>query len=132
MVAKRTNDALPKEKRLGKVSSKRQLTIPKEFYDRLNIVKDVEMVMEGNALIIKPLTSPVENDFDDFSDLILKSIVEETFINRNDMLTEFRKRKEAFRLGGKALVEDMIDKSKKDTRTSEEIEKNLFGDIHDV
>lgn len=132
MVAKRTVDAIPKEKRLGKVSSKRQLTIPKEFYDRLNIVKDVEMVMEGNALVIKPITPHVENDFDDFSDLILQSIVEETFINRKDMLTEFRKRKEAFRLGGKALVEDMIEEAKKDARTSEEIDNDLFGDIHDV
>ncbi len=132
MVVERTNDSTPMEKRLGKVSSKRQLTIPKEFYDRLNIVKDVEMVMEGDALVIKPITPPVENEFDDFSDLILQSIVEESSIHRNDMLTEFRKRQEAFRLGGKALVEDMIKRAKKDTRTSEEIDNDLFGEIHDV
>ena len=58
MPAKPINDSNFKEKRIGKVSSKRQLTIPKEFYDRLNIVKDVEMVMEADALIIKPLTPP--------------------------------------------------------------------------
>ena len=119
-------------RRKGRVSSKRQLTIPKEFCDQLHIEKDVEMILEGNALIIKPVAPPLKDDFDDFSDLILKSIVEEDFISRSDILTEFRKRKEAFRLGGKDFLDDMVKQAMKDTRTSEDLDQELFGDLDDA
>ena len=37
------------------VSEKRQITIPKEFFDTLNIGKEIECSIANNCIIIKPV-----------------------------------------------------------------------------
>jgi len=41
------------ESRLGKITSKRQLTIPKDFYDKLGLSTDVEIILDNDELRIR-------------------------------------------------------------------------------
>ena len=71
------------------VSQKRQITIPKEFFDALNIGDEIECYIEDNCIVIKPV---VENSLNDFSEFILQDIIKEGF-KGNDILKEFKKRR---------------------------------------
>jgi len=58
------------------VSSKRQISIPKEFYQDLNIQEEIIMEKVGNRLIIRP------SDYDnyvDFTEEILQDLIEEGY-----------------------------------------------------
>lgn len=78
-----------KSKRIS-VSEKRQITIPKEYYDALNIGNEIECSIMDNCIIIKPIT---ENSLDEFSEYILQDIIKEGYTNE-DILKEFKKRRE--------------------------------------
>lgn len=56
------------------VSSKRQISIPKEFYQDLNIQEEIIMEKVGNRLIIRP--SNYDN-YVDFTEEILQDLIEE-------------------------------------------------------
>ena len=71
------------------VSQKRQITIPKEFFDALKIGDEIECYIEDNCIVIKPV---VENSLNDFSEFILQDIIKEGF-KGNDILKEFKKRR---------------------------------------
>ncbi len=79
--------------------------------------------------MIRPATPPLNADFDDFSDLILKSVVEETFLQKKRNLAGVKK---AFRWGGQDFLDDMIKQAMKNQRTSEELDRDLFGDCDDA
>ena len=78
----------PKKSKRISVSSKRQISIPKEFHDLLNIGEEVTMELYGNHLVVKP----IRENFDDFSDQILESLVAEGFSGK-ELLNEFKHRK---------------------------------------
>lgn len=71
------------------VSQKRQITIPKEFFDALNIGDEIECYIEDNCIVIKPV---VENNLNEFSEYILQDIIKEGF-KGNDIIKEFKKRR---------------------------------------
>ena len=98
------------------VSSKRQLSIPKEFYDDLGIGDEVVMEVKNNSLLIKP----IKEGFEDFSEEILKELVSEGYEGEN-LLTEFKNRKSMI----KPAIERMIAETREqDYVTVEE----LFSD----
>lgn len=115
------------EIRLGKITSKRQLTIPKDFYDKLNLSDDVEIILENDSLRIRKFSRAKASN-DDYSDLVLKSILEEQgFTTQEALLKEFRLRMNLLPLAAQDLVEDVRKQVAKDKRTSDEIDKELFG-----
>lgn len=79
-----------KPKRIS-VSSKRQITIPKEFYESLNISEEVLCQVVDGALIIKPVQEEV-----DFSEFILRDLVNEGY-QGEELLHEFTHRKSQIR-----------------------------------
>lgn len=76
-----------KVKRIA-VSSKRQISIPKEFYDQLNIGEEISVELYGNHLILKPISET----FDDFSEDILGDLIREGY-QGEDLMAEFKHRK---------------------------------------
>ena len=88
------------------VSEKRQITIPKEFFDALNIGKEIECSIANNCIIIKPV---VDTSLDEFSEYILKDILNDGIANEN-ILNEFKKRKEKLKKAAKKYNAD-IDKA---------------------
>lgn len=59
------------ERKIIRVSPKRQITIPIQFYEELRLDKEVECYMEGNKLVIRPLYQ----EAGEFSLEILKDLV---------------------------------------------------------
>ncbi len=118
---------MKKESRIGKITSKRQLTIPKDFYDKLNLGNDVEIILEHDGLKIKKLRK-LEKTFDDYSDLVLRSILEEGFEDKEEILKEFRLRMNLMPVAVQRLLSDVREQVKKDARTSEELDRELFGE----
>lgn len=68
-------DLNEKPVRRVKVSKQRQITIPKDFYDALNISDEALIEFNGKEIIIRP----AEYDYVDFSEDILKDLVREGY-----------------------------------------------------
>lgn len=104
----------PKKVKRIAVSSKRQISIPKEFYDHLNIGEEVTVELYGNQLILKP----IRQTFDDFSEDILGDLIREGY-QGEDLMVEFKHRKsqignaveqliaETKSLGEKTTIDDL-------------------------
>lgn len=60
------------ERKTIRVSKKRQITIPLEYYKRLDLGDEVECSIEGNAIVIRPVR---RYSGDDFSVEILNELV---------------------------------------------------------
>ena len=62
-VAKET----PMERKLIRISSKRQVTIPQRYFDRLGFGQEAECILHGDELILRPsppkVTEPFQNRF---------------------------------------------------------------------
>ena len=98
-----------KSKRIS-VSSKRQISIPKEFYEQLNIGEEVILELHGNHLILKP----IRDNFDDFSDEILEDLVAEGYTG-NELVAEFKHRKGQIGSAAESLIIETMAKSKRTT-----------------
>lgn len=85
------------------VSVKRQITIPIEYYNALNIGDEVECMMVDDSIVIKPVK---ENSLDEYSEFILKDIIEEGY-KKEEILEEFKKRRNELKHAAKKMVEEM-------------------------
>ncbi|MCK2006092.1 AbrB/MazE/SpoVT family DNA-binding domain-containing protein [[Brevibacterium] frigoritolerans] len=97
----------PKKVKRISVSSKRQISIPKEFYEKLNIGDEVNLELYGNQLVIKP----IHEGFEDFSEEILADLVAEGYVG-SDLITEFKIRKGKIGMAVDSLIADTIAKGK--------------------
>lgn len=68
------------------VSKKRQITIPLDFYNRLNLGKEVECSLEDDKIIIQPL----RRDTSEFSVEILKDLVAQGY-SGDELVEKFEK-----------------------------------------
>lgn len=116
------------ESRIGKITAKRQITIPKDYYDKLGFVEDnVEIILDNNELRIRKYKK-IEESHDDYADLILKSILDEGIQNKDEILKEFRLRMNLLPLAAQDLIQDVREKVSHDRRSSEELDIEVFGD----
>lgn len=106
-----------KKKRIS-VSRKRQITIPLEYYNALNIGEELECTMVNKCIILKPIV----NDEEEFSECILKDLIEEGY-QGEELLKEFRKRKMQIR----PAIEKILEKANKVAEDTEEY--TLLEDI---
>lgn len=89
----------PKKVKRVAISTKRQVCIPKEFYDALDLDNELIMELYGNQIAIKR----PHGDFDDFSNEILKDVIHEGF-KGEDIIREFECRKERIRPALRSLI----------------------------
>lgn len=101
------------------VSSKRQISIPKDFYEQLGIGSEVVVELYNNQMVIKP----VKEEVGDFSSMILKELIEEGY-EGDDLLEEFENRKTLIRPAVNMMIEEALER-KPVSRTE------LFGDDED-
>lgn len=94
--------SMPSAKKIS-VSKKRQITIPKEFYDQLQIDDEVICEMVDGSLVIKPAGEPV-----DFSEYILRDLIQEGYESGEEMVKEFTYRKSQI----KSALEQLIAESR--------------------
>lgn len=102
------------------VSSKKQITIPKDFYEQLGIGNEVLIELADNKLIIHP----IHEDHFDFSDLILKDLIEEGYTGE-ELYKEFVYRKSQIAPAFNAMISEERPKAK--TYTADTLEE-LFGE----
>ncbi len=116
------------ESRIGKITAKRQITIPKDFYEKLGLTEEnVEIILDNNELRIKKYQR-IEESHDDYADLVLKSILDEGIEDKEELLKEFRLRMRLLPLAAQDLLMDVREKVSHDERTSAELDKEIFGD----
>ncbi|WP_231578684.1 AbrB/MazE/SpoVT family DNA-binding domain-containing protein [Geobacillus kaustophilus] len=113
------NDKKKRVKRIA-VSSKKQITIPKDFYEQLGIGNEVLIELADNKLIIHP----IHEDHFDFSDLILKDLIREGYTGE-ELYREFVCRKSQIAPALDAMIAEERPKAK--TYTSDTLEE-LFGE----
>ncbi|MBP3039949.1 hypothetical protein J9303_10660 [Bacillaceae bacterium Marseille-Q3522] len=107
----------PKKKKRISVSSKRQISIPKEYFEQLKIRDEVTLELYGNHMILKP----INEGFDDFSEEILSDLIDEGYEGKQ-LLSELKKRKEQI---GTAVDSLLMDTLKNGERTMLD---ELFGE----
>ncbi|MCL6663503.1 AbrB/MazE/SpoVT family DNA-binding domain-containing protein [Paenibacillus amylolyticus] len=110
----------PKKVKRIAVSSKRQISIPKEFYDVLEIGEEVLLELYGNHMVIRPS----RENFDDFSENILNDLISEGYTG-TELLAEFKNRKGQLGKAVNLLIEETKIKGERTTID------DLFGDEDD-
>ncbi len=114
-----------KDHKIVRVSSKRQFTIPKKYFDALKLGDQVKCYQEGRKLVIEPVR---QDDFWDFSTDILKELVAENYTGE-DLLKQFEARKEK----ASRSLERLVDEARDDAaagagRAAEDVFKELLDD----
>ncbi len=115
-----SNPRGPKKVKRISVSSKRQISIPKEFYEQLQIGEEVSVELYGNHLLVRP----IHENFDDFSEEILADLVEEGY-SGIQLITEFKNRKSQIKSAVSSLITETKISGKRTTIDE------LFGDDDD-
>ena len=82
------------------ISSKRQITIPKKFYQLLGFGDEAECIVHDDTLIIRPIQTMAGGEF---AEQILAELIKEGFSGDN-LLAEFKKRQAQVRPAAEAML----------------------------
>lgn len=108
-----------------RVSEKRQITIPKRFFEKLGIGESLICELRGDEIVLRP--APTD---DDFSEEILKDLVQAGYEGQQ-LLTEFHKRKAQIRPAVEALIAEADQAAQQFSGTGDEETEALFGDVRE-
>jgi hypothetical protein len=92
------------DKRIIRVSEKRQITIPLKFFEALKLHDQVECSLENGALVIRPL-SMASNEF---SVEILKELVEQGYCG-DELIQKFAEQDRKLKAAANKLLEEADD-----------------------
>jgi bifunctional DNA-binding transcriptional regulator/antitoxin component of YhaV-PrlF toxin-antitoxin module len=106
-----------------RMSSKNQITIPKDFVQLLELGKEVECTVRDGEIVIRRLTR-IQNE--DFADLILQDLISEGY-EGDELINKFRKVRSGMKSAVSHLVQDAIEYAKQDNRNAEERHNDVFG-----
>lgn len=72
------------ERKLIRISSKRQVTIPQRYFDRLGFGQEAECILRGDELIIRPIATQSDGAFSEqiLADLIAQGYSGEELLER--------------------------------------------------
>ena len=101
------------------VSTKRQITIPTEFYYQLGISNEVDCYVRNGSLIIRPA---VQEGNGEFAEEILAELIAKGY-SGDELMTEFRKMNRAVRPAVEKMIAeaDEIAKGNAEYATMEDI-----------
>lgn len=113
-----------------KVSDKRQITIPIQFFKDLNIGGEVECTIDQGALIIRPV--PTEDD--GFATEILKNLVSNGYTG-DELVEKFESIQKQIRPAIKRMIAHADETARRiaadPNYNSEAVLHELFGDLED-
>ena len=92
------------DSRIIRVSKKRQITIPLQYFDQLNLGDEVECSLENNTLVIRPLV----RNTGEFSIEILKDLVSKG-LSGDELVREFEEQSKYVT----AAISNMLDEADK-------------------
>ncbi|MDW7657434.1 MAG: AbrB/MazE/SpoVT family DNA-binding domain-containing protein [Bacillota bacterium] len=96
-----TDNGLNHNKRIIRVSGKRQITIPLKYYLSLGLSDQVECSLEDGALVIRPLNQ----DENEFSVEILKDLVAQGFTG-DELVQKFAETRQKIKKAVRSMVEE--------------------------
>src|SRR5699024_1845803 len=106
-----------------KVSDKRQITIPKRFYDKLGINQEVMCELKGNEIVLRAVPQT-----EDLSEEILEDLVAQGFEGQN-LVREFQNKKSQVRPAVEKLIAESSLTAKKLQENGNTETEELFGDL---
>lgn len=74
------------ERKIISVSGKRQVTIPRKYFEALGFSNEAECILQNNAIVIRPIK---ENTGSEFSEQILADLIAQG-LSGQDLLTKFK------------------------------------------
>ena len=106
------------DRKIIRVTGKRQITIPQKFYEQLHFDKEVECVLADGAIVLRPLST----SDDGFTMEILKDLVSQGY-SGDELITKFAEQRDSIRKAIGTLVDeaDEIAEGKRKSATTEEI-----------
>ena len=113
-----THVSQPTEKKIIRVSDKRQITIPLEYYKELGFEKDAVCFIDGDSIIVKPIARSGR----EFSEFILEDLIKEGY-EGEELLDEFIRRQAQVR----PAIENMIADAQKAAQNP-----NNYTDVEDI
>lgn len=118
--------SMDKKVRLVSVTSKRQLTIPVDFYRELNMSPGkVRCILENGRIIIEPIDT---SNFWDFSADILQELVSEG-LDGEELINEFKQRKDIVKEAFMYMVNEAKEDIKNGTgKDAEEVFNEILAD----
>jgi len=110
--------------RLASITSKRQITIPKDFFDELNLRPGkIKCYVDNGKIILDPLK---ENNFWDFSSEILCDLIEKGYEDKK-LLDKFNEEKKQVKKSISLMLEEAKEEIKKGNyRSLESIFKEIL------
>ena len=96
-----TLEKQPTEKRIIRVSDKRQITIPQKYFQELGFEKDAICYIDGDSIVIKPIARSGR----EFSEFILEDLIKEGF-EGEALLEEFIRRQAQVRPALESMIAD--------------------------
>lgn len=103
------------------VSDKRQITIPKRFYDMLNMGQEITCELRDNEIVLRPVLQS-----DDFSEEILKDLVARG-LSGQELIQEFQKVKSQIRPAVEKMLEESSLAAENMTDNGDEETEELLG-----
>ncbi|MDI9569037.1 MAG: AbrB/MazE/SpoVT family DNA-binding domain-containing protein [bacterium] len=89
------------DRRIIRVSDKRQITIPLKYYKKLGLGKEVECSLEGDAIVIRP----IKRHDNEFSVEILKDLVAKGY-SGNELVKQFEAQSKKIKTAVANLLEE--------------------------
>lgn len=106
-----------------KVSEKRQITIPKRFYDTLGVGRELICELRGNEIVLRGVPQT-----EDFSEEILEDLVAQGFEGQN-LIRQFQKVKSQIRPAVEKLITESTRAALCLQGNGNEQTEELFGDL---
>jgi len=94
-------ERLPEARKIIRVSDKRQITIPNEYYQQLGFEKEAVCYIDENSIVIKPIA----RSGGEFSELILADLIKEGYEGEL-LLDEFIRRQAQVRPAIEAMIRE--------------------------
>ncbi len=118
-------NSMIRKSRLATVTKKRQFTIPKDFFDELEMKPGkVRCILDEGRIIIEPIQS---TNFWDFSGDLLEELVKEG-LEGEELVNQFKQRKDIVKEAFTLMVEEAGEEIKKDGgKESEELFNEILG-----
>jgi len=109
------------DRKIIRVTGKRQITIPQKFYEQLHFDKEVECVLADGAIVLRPLSTAD----DGFTMEILKDLVSQGY-SGDELLTKFAEQRDSIRKAIGTMIDeaDEIAEGKRKGATT----KDIFGE----
>lgn len=95
------------EKKRIRISSKRQLTIPQQYFDTLQFGDEAECILQNGAIVIRP----IRNNESSFAEQILADLIARGYVG-NELLAQFKSEQAKVRPAVERLIEEADETAK--------------------